>query len=97
MLYQLEYTMRFKSSLRELRANERATVLDAIRDRLKYQAEEEATNRKQLRPNKMGIQWELRVGYLRVFYNVDGSIVYILLVAEKKGNEFYVGKERIEL
>ncbi len=97
MSYQIEYTVKARLSLRELQANDRATVLDAIGKRLLHQAEEEVTNRKRLRPNKLGVQWELRVGNLRVFYNVEGKTVNILLIVEKRGNELYMGKEKIEL
>ncbi len=53
-------------------------------------------NRKQLRPNSFA-PWELRVGFLRVFYEVDAlesDLVNVLAIGIKKGNRLIVsGKE----
>lgn len=59
----------------------------------------ETRNRKPLRPNPVA-PWELRVGHLRVFYEVvgaDGGVVRILAVGRKQRNVLTIGGEEIQL
>ena len=59
----------------------------------------ETRNRKPLRPNPVA-PWELRVGALRVFYDVDGEdadVVNVLAIGLKKGNRLFVANEEISL
>jgi len=70
------YRIRFAESAEEhfaqLKARQQADVLDAVKVQLQYEPLRETRNRKQLRPNPFA-PWELRVGSLRVFYEVDGG------------------------
>jgi mRNA-degrading endonuclease RelE of RelBE toxin-antitoxin system len=95
--YDLIFSVPGRHGLRLLSARDRSTVLAEIDVQLLHQAEVETTNRKRMRPNKLGIQWELRVGDLRVFYNVEDNVVNILFIGTKRGNEVYVGTEKLEL
>jgi mRNA-degrading endonuclease RelE of RelBE toxin-antitoxin system len=57
----------------------------------------ETRNRKPLRPNPIA-PWELRVGELRVFYDVDEpGVVTILAIGTKRGNMFFIDGEQIDL
>lgn len=47
---------------------------------------------KRLRPNPLA-EYELRVGDLRVLYNVEGSDVVLLVVGRKAGNKLIVEGE----
>ena len=49
---------------------EQRLLLDAIEARLAYEPLTETRNRKPLEPNDLSA-WEMRVGRLRVFYDVD--------------------------
>ena len=44
---------------------------------------------KRLRPNPIA-EFELRVGNLRVLYNVEGEIVQLVIVGRKVGNKLIV-------
>ena len=59
----------------------------------------ETRNRKPMRPNPVA-PWELRIGNLRVYYDVvevPESIVYIRAVGIKYRNRVMIGDEEIEL
>ena len=59
----------------------------------------ETRNRKPMRPNPVA-PWELRIGALRVYYDVEdepGPVVYILAVGIKERNKVKIGKEVISL
>jgi hypothetical protein len=66
---------------------------------LKNEPLREARNRKQLRPNPLA-PWELRVGLLRVFYEVhalESELVNILAIGIKKGNQLIVSGKEIQI
>ncbi len=59
----------------------------------------ETRNRKPMRPNPVA-PWELRIGALRVYYDVEDEpepVVYILAVGIKERNKVKIGKEVISL
>ena len=68
--FTIELTEESLESLTFLRKHEQVVVLDAIELQLASEPVTETRNRKPLRPNELS-QWELRVGHLRAFYNVD--------------------------
>ena len=51
-------------------ARQRAIVLDAVDEQLTHQPTVETRNRKPMRPNPLA-PWELRIGVLRVYYDVE--------------------------
>jgi hypothetical protein len=53
-------------------ARQRSTMLDSIERQLVHEPLVETRNRKQLRPNPVA-PWELRIGDLRVFYEVGSD------------------------
>ena len=74
-------------------------MLDAVRMQMRYEPLQETRNRKQLRPNPFA-PWELRVGSLRVFYEVDAlepDLVNILAIGIKKGNRLLIAGEEIDI
>ena len=72
MPYTVEFAQSVERHLRVLTARERATVLEAIGRQLFHEPLKETRHRKPLRPNPIA-PWELRVGQLRVFYEVAGA------------------------
>jgi len=64
-----------------------------------HQPTVETRNRKPMRPNPIA-PWELRIGDLRVYYDVEEEpepVVYIRAVGVKERNRVRIGKEVIEL
>lgn len=99
MTYEIEFAESVKSQLRQLTARSRSLVLAAIEAQLLHEPLRETRNRKPLRPNPLA-PWELRVGDLRVFYEVseeERKRVYILAVGEKRGNRLWIDGKEIEL
>ena len=80
-------------------ASERKKVLGAIVRQLMHQPLLETRNRKPLRPNPLA-PWELRVGALRVFYEVlsqDPEVVRVLAVGKKQRNVLRIAGQEIKL
>jgi mRNA-degrading endonuclease RelE of RelBE toxin-antitoxin system len=97
------YGIRFADSAEEhfekLTSRQQAIVLDAIKVQLRYEPLRETRNRKQLRPNPLA-PWELRVGSLRVFYEVDpleADLVNVLAIGIKRGNRLIVAGKEIHI
>jgi len=73
--------------------------MDAVDRQLAYQPTDETKNRKPMRPNLLA-PWELRVGDLRVYYDVRENpepLVSIRAVGIKRRGEVRIGDEVIEL
>jgi mRNA-degrading endonuclease RelE of RelBE toxin-antitoxin system len=97
--YHIEYSPDAEDHLRALTARQQATVLDIVDKQLIHQPTVETRNRKPMRPNPIA-PWELRIGDLRVYYDVEEepeSVVYIRAVGVKERNRVRIGKEVIEL
>jgi hypothetical protein len=75
------------SILRSSLLDSKRIVLNAVKVQLRYEPLRETRNRKPLRPNPLA-PWELRVGSLRVFYEVDAlepDLVNVLAIGVKRG------------
>lgn len=99
MSYEIEFAECVKGHFRSLTANQRSIVINAIEKQLSIEPLKETRNRKPLRPNPIA-PWELRVGDLRVFYDVTSeksSIVKILAVGYKKGNTLFISGKKVQL
>ena len=99
MPYRIEYSPDAEEHLRELSARQQAALLDSVDRLLVHQPTVETRNRKPMRPNPVA-PWELRVGTLRVYYDVVDDpepVVYIRAVGVKERNRIRIGREIIEL
>lgn len=99
MPYRIEYSPDAEDHLRLLTARQQAIVVDTVDRQLRHQPTVETRNRKPMRPNPTA-PWELRIGNLRVYYDVEEepeAVVYIRAVGVKQGNLVRIGKEAIEL
>ena len=97
MAYEIRFAASAKRHLQEFSVRERAVIIAAIETQLSHEPFVETRNRKRLRPNPIA-PWELRVGNMRVFYDVEQSaIVTILAIGAKRGNRLCLGGEEIEL
>jgi mRNA-degrading endonuclease RelE of RelBE toxin-antitoxin system len=97
--YHIEYSADAEDHLRVLTARQQAIVLDTVDEQLAYQPTVETRNRKPMRPNPLA-PWELRIGNLRVYYDVEEEpepVVYIRAVGVKERNRVRIGREVIEL
>lgn len=69
-------------------------MLDAVDEQLTHQPAVPTRNRKRLRPNALAT-WELRVGNLRVYYEVIGGViptVVVLAVGVKERERVRIGE-----
>ena len=85
--------------LRLLSVPDQGTVLDAVDEQLAHQPTVETRNRKPMRPNPLA-PWELRIGALRVYYEVKEEpelVVRVLAVGVKDRNVVRIGGEEIAL
>ena len=99
MSFEIEFAADVRQHLEELSARERSTALQALERQLLHEPLIETRNRKPLRPNPVA-PWELRVGNLRIFYEVvpgDPGVVRIVAVGKKKGNVVRIGGKEIRL
>jgi len=74
---------------------EQRHVVSMIQEHLSWQPAEPTRRRKPLRPNDLAT-WELRLGALRVFYDIDqqSKIVWIKAIGRKEHNCLLIrGKE----
>jgi mRNA-degrading endonuclease RelE of RelBE toxin-antitoxin system len=97
--YRIEYSPEAEDHLRELTARQQETVLDTVDEQLTYQPTVETRNRKIMRPNPFA-PWELRIGQLRVYYDVEEEpepVVVVLAVGVKERNVVRIGKEVVDL
>ncbi len=99
MAYAVEFAASVRQHLEALTTRERSTTLTAIERQLVHEPLLETRNRKPLRPNPIA-PWELRVGKLRIFYEVapgEPAVVRILAVGKKERNILRIAGQEIRL
>jgi mRNA-degrading endonuclease RelE of RelBE toxin-antitoxin system len=94
-MYDIRYTQPAIDDLKTFRKHEQQLILEGILAQLSYEPTTETRNRKLLRLNPTAT-WELRLGDIRVLYNVDSQIqiVEIQRVGEKRRTLFSSEAER---
>ena len=99
MAYRIQLTKSAEKHFADLNARQQAIVLNAVKVQLRHEPTKETRNRKPLRPNPLA-PWELRVGFLRVFYEVDAlesDLVNVLAIGIKRGNRLIVSGKEIKI
>lgn len=99
MAYIIEFADCVKQHFKHLNANQRSLVMDGIEKQLFHEPLKETRNRKPLRPNPIA-PWELRIGDLRVFYDItsdEPNIVKILAIGYKEGNTLFIAGKAVKL
>jgi mRNA-degrading endonuclease RelE of RelBE toxin-antitoxin system len=99
LAYRIEYSPDAYEHLRMLSARHQATVLDQVDRQLAHQPTAETKNRKPMRPNPLA-PWELRLGNLRIYYDVEEEsekVIYVRAVGLKERNRVRIGNEVIEI
>jgi mRNA-degrading endonuclease RelE of RelBE toxin-antitoxin system len=97
--FAIEIARSVVAQLDALSGAERARVLDGIEKQLAHEPLRETRNRKPLRPNPIA-PWELRLGSLRVFYDVSETgrkVVYVIAIGKKVRNVVRIGRREIKL
>jgi len=96
--YVIEYSPPSREHLAALDVGNRARVLDEVDVQLVHQPTLVTRNRKPLQPNPLA-RFELRIGELRVYYEVDEKrrVVEIRAVGIKDRDRVFIGGEEIKL
>ena len=92
MPFKITITDDAERQLRSLPVRDQRILEAAIKSRLEHEPTKVTKAIKRLRPNLFA-DFELRVGDLRVLYNVDEGEVVLLLVGRKVGNKLIVEGE----
>jgi mRNA-degrading endonuclease RelE of RelBE toxin-antitoxin system len=104
----INYSPEAMDHLAALPKNDQVTVVDQVHRMLADQPTLPSRKRKALRPNDIA-QWELRLGELRVFYDVtiavktegettqEQSTVTIKAIGKKTHNELWIGGKKVKL
>jgi len=97
--YKIEYPPETIAHLRALTVRQQAIVLDTVDEQLIHQPTVRTRNRKPLRSNPLA-PWELRIGDLRVYYDVEDEpvpTVFIRAIGIKERDVVRIGGEVIKL
>ena len=97
--HRIEYSPETEEHLAWLTVRQAATVMDTVERQLRHQPTVAARNRKLLRANPMA-PWELRIGDLRVYYEVRVAperVVVIKAIGLKERSRVRIGGEEVEL
>jgi mRNA-degrading endonuclease RelE of RelBE toxin-antitoxin system len=89
MPFEIRIDPEAEAQIRALPARERRALVDTILAKLVDQPTTPTKAVKRLRPNPIA-KFELRVGELRVLYNVEDEIVHLVVVGRKVGNKLIV-------
>lgn len=95
LTYQIQYLPITRNHFRFLTARQVSTIFDAVRKQLTDAPDVVTRNKFPMRSNDLAT-WELRIGNLRVYYDIETSpepVVYILAVGVKEGNQVRIGGE----
>ncbi len=99
MPYRIEYSPEAFDHLQGLSVRDQRTVVDGVDEQLAHEPLVETRNRKPMRPNPIA-PWELRIGRLRVYYEVKEDpdpVVTVLAVGVKERNVVRIGGEEVNL
>jgi mRNA-degrading endonuclease RelE of RelBE toxin-antitoxin system len=99
MAFTIVYSPEAVDHLAALPKAEQVRVIDQVEVQLAHQPTLPTRNRKVLRPNPLA-PWQLRLGDIRVFYDVEQQptpVVNVKAVGMKIHNELWIGAERIVL
>lgn len=99
MAYIIEYSPEAEEHLQWLTVRQQKIVLDTVDRQLVNQPNVETRNRKPMRPTPVA-PWELRIGNLRVYYEVNDDpdpTVIVLAVGIKDRDRVRIGGEIVKL
>jgi mRNA-degrading endonuclease RelE of RelBE toxin-antitoxin system len=97
--FQVVYSPEAVDQLRVFPKATQVLIVDQVDAQLTRDPASPTRKRKLLRPNPIA-PWELRLGDVRIFYDVQEEpqrLVMIAAIGVKRHNDLWIGKERIEL
>jgi mRNA-degrading endonuclease RelE of RelBE toxin-antitoxin system len=97
--YRIEYDPTAEDHLARLNARDECIVLDVVVRQLTHQPAVPTKNRKRMRSNAVA-PWELRIGTLRVYYEViekPEKVVTVRAVGIKERSRLTIGGEEVDL
>jgi len=97
--YRIEYAPETEDHFEWLTARDVGIVLDTVERQLSYEPTVRTRNRKPLEANPLA-PWELRIGKLRVYFDVEeepARVVKIRAVGIKERDRVLIGGEEIRL
>jgi mRNA-degrading endonuclease RelE of RelBE toxin-antitoxin system len=97
-MFEIVVTASAAEDLRSVKKRDQRIVLDAVEEQLTAEPLTPTRNRKPLRPNDLST-WEMRVGSLRVFYDVNEpeAKVIVKAVGRKEHNKLFIRGKEYEL
>lgn len=101
--FKLIYDTEVVVHLQAIERKYHSLIRSGIEEQLSFEPGVETRNRKPLeRPAPFPARWELRLGpnnRFRVFYriNYEEHAVYILAIGEKRRDQLFIGKNKVEL
>ena len=98
MPYRIIWYPNTREHFRHLTARQRSIVFDSVEEQLVNEPTAETRNRKEMRPNSL-TSWELRIGDLRVYYDIteEPQTVTVVAVGIKRGSRIFIGGEERQL
>jgi len=97
--HRIHYSPEAADHLARLTAHQSATVLDKVERNLTHEPTVPTRNRKVLRANPLAA-WELRIGDLRVYHEVQDepdAVVIVKAIGIKERDRVVIGGEEVEL
>lgn len=98
MSYRIQYSPTAEGHLRALTARQRANVFDAVDEQLAHDPAVQTRNRKPMRQNSVA-PWELRLGDLRVYYDIQEAtekLVTVVAIGIKERNRILIGGQEYQ-
>lgn len=93
MRYEIILSPEAVEDLRQLKAHLRAVVRDTIEKHLRYEPAKVSKSRIKRLRGMIRPQYQLRVGEVRIFYDISEEAVEILAIVPKSAAESWLKKE----
>jgi mRNA-degrading endonuclease RelE of RelBE toxin-antitoxin system len=89
MRYEIDFAADAEADLNRYRAYERVAILDRIEKHLRYEPTHASQSRIKALRGLARPQYRLRIGDIRVFYDVHGKVVEIIAIVDKAPDQLH--------
>lgn len=97
MRYAIDFAEAAVEDLGSFRVYDRVTILDLIEKHLRYDPTKESKSRIKALRGLSRPQYRLRIGDVRVFYDVNGSTVEVIAVVDKTNVSKWFDQEGVPI
>lgn len=97
MRYEIDFADEANTDLDGYRAYDRITILDLIEKHLRYEPTRESKSRIKALRGLLHPQYRLRIGDIRVFYDVHESVVEVIAVVDKTEVSKWLEREGVKV